>query len=121
MITGLHHLVLMCRDTEAARRWYEMAGFEYLRGHDGMHWLRLGASEVMLHPAERGSGGSGLFLHAAVDDVRAHFRRAVESGLSPADHQQPGIRLSGPVQRPWGDLEFELEDPEGHRWAFTER
>jgi uncharacterized glyoxalase superfamily protein PhnB len=116
----LASVVLMCRDTAASRRWYEAMGFSWLRGHAGMEWMAAGATEIMLHPAPRPSGGSGLCLHAGVADAAAAFRRARAAGLSPYDHQQPGQELTGPVTRPWGAIEFELDDPDGHRWAFTQ-
>lgn len=119
-IQGLHHLVLFFRDAEAARDWYQRVGFEYRRGYEGMHWFALGNAEVMLHPADRGSGGTALAIHAAVSDVDGLFRRVVQAGLAPFDHQNPAVDLREPVVRPWGDREFELEDPEGHRWAFTQ-
>ncbi len=121
MITGLHHVVLFCSDTEASRSWYERAGFDYLRGYDGMHWFKLGDSEIMLHPGGEGTPPGAPVLHAAVSDARAAFERALEHGLTPVDHQAPGKRLDGPVVRPWGDVEFELQDPDGQWWAFTER
>jgi uncharacterized glyoxalase superfamily protein PhnB len=114
--------VLFLRDTEAAKAWYEAMGFRHLRGYEGMHWFALGEGEVMLHPADRSSGGgaSGMSLHAGVDDVDAVFRRAAAAGFRPFDHQQPGVVLDSPVARPWGSREFEVLDPEGHRWAFTQ-
>lgn len=120
MISGFHHAVLFYRDTEAARKWYEAVGFQYARGYHGMHWFSLGPSEIMLHPADESSGGSGLRIHVATPDVQALFERVVQAGLQPFDHQQAGQKLSGPVVRPWGAKEFELEDTEGHLWAFTQ-
>jgi catechol 2,3-dioxygenase-like lactoylglutathione lyase family enzyme len=113
-----HSLVLFSKDTEASRAWYEQVGFPYLRGYHGMHWFRLGEGEVMLHPAPAASGG-GPHLHAAVADLDGLFRRVAAAGLQPIDHQQPGVVLEAPVRRPWGAREFELDDPDGHRWAFT--
>lgn len=120
MVEKLSSLVLFVEDAEAARRWYETMGFAYLRGYEGMHWVAAGDTEIMLHPAEKGSGGSGLAMHAGVADAAAAFRAAVEAGYKPYDHQQPGVEIDGPVKRPWGAIEFELDDPEGHRWAFTQ-
>jgi len=115
-----HTAVLFFRDTAAARAWYEAMGFKPLRDYEGMHWLALGEGELMLHPSEKPSGNSGLCLHAGVQDVDAVFRRAVGAGYEPFDHQQPGEKLTGPVTRAWGSREFEILDPEGHRWAFTQ-
>lgn len=121
MFTGFHHIVLFCLDTEASKQWYETVGFDYLRGYAGMHWFTLGASQIMLHPAEQGSGGRHTAaLHAAVSDVDALFRHITERGLVPEDHQGEGSPVIGPVTRPWGDREFELIDPDGHNWAFTQ-
>lgn len=120
-LLGVHHLVLFCRDTDASRAWYERVGFEYLRGYHGMHWFRLGATEIMLHPADVSSAGKQpVAFHAAVTDVDAFFGHVVAQGLQPVDHQGDGAPLSGPVTRPWGDREFELYDPDGHNWAFTQ-
>ena len=120
MIKKVHHVVLFYSDVEAARQWFETTGFTYARGYGGMHWFELGDAEVMLHPAETPSGGSGLTIHVAVDDVRSSFAKVVAAGLAPFDHQVPGDVLLGPVTRPWGDREFELQDPGGHLWAFTQ-
>ena len=35
----IHHIVLYCKAPDASRSWYEAAGFRYLRGYGGMHWL----------------------------------------------------------------------------------
>lgn len=121
MIAGLRLLVVFCADTEASRGWYERAGFEYLRGYDGMHWFRLGDAEIMLHPAQGPIATGSPKVHVAVEDVDALFRQVVARGLQPTDHQEGGRALAEPVTRPWGDREFELVDPDGHVWAFTQR
>src|SRR5690606_37369067 len=119
MISGLHHVVLFCRDTEMSRQWYERAGFEYLRGYEGMHWFALGDAEIMLHPGGTSGTPGRPVIHVAVADVRAAFDRLKAHGLNPLDHQAPDAVLTGPVVRPWGDEEFELQDPDGQWWAFT--
>lgn len=120
MISGIHHLVLFCADTEHSRGFYDSLGFEYLRGYQGMHWFKVGTAELMLHPAEEGERRGVPVIHFATPDVKALFERAVAAGTEPFDHQQPGVRLIGPVTHPWGDVEFELLDPDGHVLAFTQ-
>jgi uncharacterized glyoxalase superfamily protein PhnB len=120
LIKGLHHIVLFCRDTEASRAWYELAGFTYKHGYDSMHWFHFGNAEIMLHPATETRRGTGPALHAAVTDVDALFRLVKENGLTPVDHQQGGKAIEAPVTRPWGHREFDLTDPDGHQWAFTQ-
>ncbi|MEM7246571.1 MAG: VOC family protein [Acidobacteriota bacterium] len=120
MISALDHVVLFCKDAEAARRWYEQVGFTYLRGHEGMHWLGLGGIELMLHPADQGPSGQPPMLHARVNDLDALLARCREAGLKPGSHQQPGVELTEPMTMPWGARQFELVDPDGHPWGFLE-
>ena len=120
MITGIHHIVLFCTDTDRSREWYLRAGFEYNRGYGGMHWVNAGPYELMLHPAADGPAGDAPHIHVATSDVDGLFDRAVDRGLIPMDHQQPDVPLDGPVTRPWGDREFELEDPDGNRIVITQ-
>ncbi|MCW5876222.1 MAG: VOC family protein [Anaerolineales bacterium] len=119
-ISGLHHLVLFCADTERSRQFYEALGFSYLRGYDGMHWFSLGDAELMLHPADPGQKSGLPAIHFATPDVDALFARARAAGLQPVDHQNPSAAMTEPVVRPWGDREFELLDPDGHVLAFTQ-
>ena len=120
MITGFHHIVLFCSDTSRSKQWYEQVGFAYQRGYEGMHWFALGQGEIMLHPGGREGGGGGPAIHVAVAALDDLFARVKQAGLQPLDHQQPGVTLDAPVLRPWGAREFELQDPDGQRWAFTE-
>lgn len=121
-ITGFHHVVVFCTDTEVSRSWYERAGFVYLRGYAGMHWFALGSgAEIMLHPGGSAKAAGRPVIHAAVSDAQQALDSARQNGLEPVDHQAEGATLIAPVVRPWGDKEFELQDPDGHWWAFTER
>lgn len=120
MIKGLDHIVLFCKDTENSKEWYKSAGFQYSHGYEGMHWFHLGSGLVMLHPTDVTNPGI-TEVHAAVSDVKGFFRFVQENGLTPIDHQNGKKVLTEPVTRPWGDIQFELEDLDGHRWAFTER
>lgn len=119
MMKGLHRIVLFCKDTEASKEWYTRAGFTYKHGHEGMHWFSLGDGELMLHPGEPGDG-DGPSIHMRVDDLDGLFSQMKQAGLEPMDHQSPGVALEAPVVRPWGERVFELDDPDGHRWSFTE-
>ncbi|WP_163099201.1 VOC family protein [Peribacillus alkalitolerans] len=119
MFQGIHHIVLFCKDTNLSKNWYEKVGFEFVRGYEGMFWFQLGGIEIMLHPSDVSNPGL-TNLHVAVHNVSQVFQHVIDQGLEPVDHQQPGEKITGPVTRPWGDIEFELADPDGHLWAFTE-
>ena len=93
--------------------------------------LRLGDGAVMLgcpspeyrsprsHGAECEQAGRWLAspyvvdgVHAYVDDVDAHYERAVAAGAK---------ALSQPADAPQGDRLYRVEDLEGHRWMFATR
>ena len=79
--------------------------------------LTIGDGEVLLgHPGSdfRNPKELGLFVdlvHVYVDDVDAHYERAVAAG---ATIHQP------PEDAPYGDRRYDAEDPEGHRWSFAQ-
>ena len=62
----------------------------------------------------RSGGGIGSsYISVYVDDVDAHFRRAVAAGARIAT----GLR----TQTRYGHRTYEALDPEGHRWRFHQR
>ena len=118
---------LPCADVLRAAEWLCRAfGFrERLR--IGTHRVQLtfgeGSVVVTERPADpRGSApegdarpgaaaGSGHRVLVAVGDVDAHFDRARECGARiiapPADHS-------------YGERQYVAEDPDGHRWTFSQ-
>ena len=80
--------------------------------------VRAGELVIWLHRVEEGlklvsprtlpAAGSGLVVH--VDDVDAHYARALSRGARPE---------SEPRDMPYGQREYGVADPEGHRWWFA--
>ena len=57
-------------------------------------------------------GGCSQMLVVYVDEVDAHYRRAIDEGA----------RIVLEINdAPWGDRRYEVLDCEGHRWGFHER
>jgi uncharacterized glyoxalase superfamily protein PhnB len=50
-------------------------------------------------------------VHVYVDDVNAHFTRARDAGATILSSLEEGD----------GGLRYRAEDPEGHRWMFSQR
>lgn len=78
--------------------------------------VELGGSVVMVAsppefvtPKELGTVTVGLYVH--VEDVDAHYRRAVDAGAAPEDE---------PTDQPYGVRSYGLKDPEGHQWWFSQ-
>jgi len=80
--------------------------------------VRAGATTIWLHrvteahdldsPRRIGMARSGLVVQ--VDDVDAHCERARAAGAH-VEHE--------PEDRPYGQREYGVRDPEGHRWWFA--
>ena len=118
---------LLYRDVAQALEWLGTAfGFtEYgdrFEGPDGtvqhaaMRTSRKGEILMMGCPGPeyknpRKIGSSTQMLYINVDDVDAHFRRAVEAGAE---------ILERPTDTFYGDRRYTAADPEGHQWAFAQ-
>ena len=63
----------------------------------------------LLAPASLPAAGGGLVVH--VDDVDTHFERARTLGA----HIE-----SEPADQPYGQREYGVRDPGGHRWWFAQ-
>jgi PhnB protein len=79
--------------------------------------LELGDGLVMLgHPGPayrnpKSLGQTTQLVHVYVDDVDAHFARAVAAGAT---------IVCAPADQSYGDRRYDVEDPEGHRWSFAQ-
>lgn len=79
--------------------------------------LEMGGQRLMLATAWRDAGmappielaGIASQLMVQVDDVDAHFRRALEAGATVIDQ---------PADQEYGERTYRATDPEGHRWIF---
>ena len=61
------------------------------------------------NPKQLGQVTQSLYLY--VDEVDKHFRRAVEAGATVVQE---------PTDQFYGDRNYAVDDPEGHRWYFAE-
>lgn len=72
-------------------------------------WLhRVVDESKLVSPRSMPAASSGLFVYVA--DVDAHYERARSRGARPE---------SDPKDMPYGQGEYGLTDPEGHRWWFA--
>lgn len=116
---------LLYEDVAAALEWLtEAFGFDEV--------LRFQGEGGVVNHAELRHGGESIYLgspggdyksparlgtrtalvHVYVDDVDAHYARAVEAGAT--------IHLK-PEDMPYGDRRYDAEDLEGQRWSFAQR
>ena len=69
-----------------------------------------GASIVVVGPGRAGDSGSHALMVRVVD-VDSHYERVKDSGAR---------IVSSPESFPFGERQYSVEDPGGHRWTFTE-
>jgi uncharacterized glyoxalase superfamily protein PhnB len=82
-----------------------------VRAGDLVIWLHRVVAELKLvSPRSLPADSSGLVVY--VEDVDAHYERAKASGAHPE---------SEPKDMPYGQREFGVRDPEGHRFWFATR
>ena len=111
--------VLIYPDVRAAVEWLETAfGFaERVRsGENHRAQLSFGDGAVIVGDVrgERRPPRPGEATHTVmvrVDDVRAHCERARANG---------GRILMEPTDFEYGERQYSVEDPAGHRWTFSE-
>jgi catechol 2,3-dioxygenase-like lactoylglutathione lyase family enzyme len=117
-VTGLRTLVLHVSDVDRASAFYEQAlGLRRLYEHAGRVAVELGATRLLLHPAELDSqdiatarhGRAELYLavpdvDAALDDLRA---RGVPV-------------LQDATEEPWGERDAAVLDPDGFPIYLTQ-
>jgi uncharacterized glyoxalase superfamily protein PhnB len=78
--------------------------------------MRLGDAWIMLRQARPGSGsptqlGSATqSLTVFVEDVEAHFERTKSSGAKIVEQLH---------ETPYGELQYGVEDLDGHHWLFS--
>jgi PhnB protein len=62
--------------------------------------------------APRGAAHSSFVFVIIPDDVEAHFERAVRGGATV---------IAAPEDKAYGQRQYTVEDPQGHRWSFSEQ
>jgi PhnB protein len=71
--------------------------------------IMLGSPPDYRNPAQLGAVTVGIHVH--VDDVDAHYARAVAAGATAE---------RAPVDMPYGVRSYAATDPEGHQWYFAQ-
>jgi uncharacterized glyoxalase superfamily protein PhnB len=111
--------VLVYPDVREAVEWLQ-AAFGFVErveiGDNHRSQLSFGGGDLIVADVrhDRRPPRSGEETHAVmvrVDDARAHCERARAHGAV--------IRME-PTDFPYGERQYEAEDPAGHRWTFSE-
>jgi uncharacterized glyoxalase superfamily protein PhnB len=71
-----------------------------------------GEGQALGYSAARGKPHTAFLFILITADVDAHFERAVRAGATV---------IARPENKPYGQRQYTVEDPEGHRWSFGEQ
>lgn len=78
---------------------------------DSLVMLGLAAENPDWVSPQTNQGRIDARLYIFVDNVDAHYERAVKAGAK---------IIREPAEQFWGDRVYECIDPEGHRWKFAQ-
>lgn len=117
MATVVNNLtILAVLDVEASREFYiKKLGFEEYLRTGGWSFLRRGSLYLRvghcpgIRPISECQDHS-LMVQAVVDDAKALHR----------EFKSNGVDVSEPEDKPWGQREFGVVSPDGHRFMFTQ-
>jgi len=100
-------------DVPASARWLCSAfGFiERLRIGSHRIQLRVGDGAIVVVEAGPSGAASGSRVMVPVTDVDAHHARAVAAGAQV---------VLPPTTHPYGERQYSVIDPGGHRWTFSQ-
>jgi uncharacterized glyoxalase superfamily protein PhnB len=78
----------------------------------GNHRAQLSFGEGSIVVTQRGTESNGSFsIMVRVADIDNHYDHLKESGIQV---------LSPPADYPYGERQYTVEDPGGHRWTFSQ-
>ena len=114
-ITGFNTASIFVEDYQGTVDFYvEKLGFVVEEQSERATMLRAGDFRLLVH-----SGGPpaappelAMHLHLWTDDVDGYYRALVERGVHAPE---------APQDRPWGLRTFQVKDPNGYEWEFTQK
>jgi len=123
-VNSISGLTCYVKDLARTAEFYEAIGFR--RGKEGpdrvtfyVNWFFVTfiaqdqeADAELRKEAELPAKGAGLFLYIKVDDVGDFYEAVRSKGLKSADE---------PQDRPSGNREFVLRDPDGYKLVFFQK
>lgn len=105
------------KDFDTSLAFYQELGFTVSSNSDGIAFLTMGGQNFLLQDFYNKALAENLMIHLQLaGDVRTYWQHLTDKGIA----KTYGVKLSDPVQQPWGMLEFCLHDPSGVLWRIAE-
>jgi len=112
-VKGMFYVRLFVSDLERSKRFYrDSLGWRLDTDVPGVAGLWFGDAYVVLHedsrPAAERIYGGGMTIEVKVDDIEVE-RTNLEGHA---------VGVSAIREQPWGERQFEFEDPDGYPWMY---
>ena len=113
MIKGIYYVSVFATDLERSKKFYgETLGWTLGTDNGHVAGFTFGAGYLVVHaetrPAESRRYAGGMHVEVMVDDVAAEHARL----------KKRGVAVTELVDRPWGERNFSLVDPDGYTWSY---
>lgn len=114
-ITGFNAASIFVEDYRGTVDFYvSKLGFAAEEQSERATMLRAGDFQLLVHMGGPAAAPPdlGMHLHLWVNDVDGYYRELVERGVHVPE---------APQDRPWGLRTFQVRDPNGYEWEFTQK
>jgi catechol 2,3-dioxygenase-like lactoylglutathione lyase family enzyme len=122
-VQSMNAVVFYVSDIEATERFYRRLEFSVRLASKGHLRIAMGSLELEFHDerderipefieeARRRPKGAGLYFYFKNDQLETYHKMLVEAGVAATEIKE----------RPWGNREFTVEDPDGFKLVFYRR
>jgi catechol 2,3-dioxygenase-like lactoylglutathione lyase family enzyme len=123
-IKSVSGLTCFVKNLEKTGKFYEALGFEikkkeadHITAYSNWFWIDFvsmekGARAESIKPQDLASKGAGFSIYLSVDNVDDFYKELIENGMKP---------VTEPQNKPWGNREFSLPDPDGYNLVIFKR
>lgn len=115
MFKGISYVYQSVPDIAKSCQFFEKElGFKLHTDQPDVKGLAAGSGYLILHKDDPSflakERGAGAHVCIEVDDIAAYH----------AELTKRGVKVSELTQRPWGQRDFFLNDPDGYSWCFAQ-
>ncbi|MCV2402481.1 VOC family protein [Marinomonas sp. C2222] len=100
------------KDYELSKQFYVDFGFEMASDNNGIAYFKSGDSSFLLQDFYEEEHANNFMMHLLVEDAHACHTQLKNAGIA-SKYQ---VKMTEPVEQPWGMLDFVIIDPSGVLW-----
>ncbi len=104
------------KDFALSKSFYQKLGFEMTFEVDGIAYFKAGSCAFLLQDFYQPQHCHNFMMHLLVESGQSWYQQIVDAKLV----EEFAVKLTEPVEQPWGMLEFCVTDPSGVLWRIAE-